>query len=256
MNDIQLFYLHRTTHKPTGKMYHGIHRSSDINYGTEQWQDPYVGSGEKLMALGATRNDFVVTRLHAGSYEECKKLFDKIDIRYDHPLCLNSPVGALPGVPKSEHHKANIAKALAGKDGPMSDNTNIDGVPEHRCRWFNNGKYRVLLEVDDEDHNIPVNTDFKPEQWKPGKGKALGCMDVNSAPMMKVLLNADAMVETDGSDANEAGKSELNTSGQSNAHTVPQQPQQPPTKPAPKTAPARSTKQPTAKTKAATKTAD
>jgi hypothetical protein len=96
-----LYFLHLTTYKPTGAVYVGIHASRDINFGTEQSHDPFIGGGDKMRALKGSRDQFEVKTLLVGTYKDCLARFKTLPINYDHPLCLNTKEGAPAGVPKA-----------------------------------------------------------------------------------------------------------------------------------------------------------
>jgi hypothetical protein len=82
-------------------VYVGIHASKDINFGTEQSVDPFVGGGDKVKALKAPRSDFEVRTLLVGTYADCLKKYKTLPINFDHPLCLNVKEGAPAGIPKA-----------------------------------------------------------------------------------------------------------------------------------------------------------
>ncbi len=96
-----LHFLFVTTHRPTGAVYVGIHASTDINFGTEQSRDPFVGGGARVKALKAPREHFEVRTILVGTYKDCLKKYRTLPINYDHPLCLNTKEGAPAGVPKA-----------------------------------------------------------------------------------------------------------------------------------------------------------
>jgi len=169
---IAMTYVHRTTHIPTGKMFHGVHKSSDINFGTEQWQDPYIGNGMKLKELAGRRTDFVVTRLYVGGEKDAWEFFDKIKLQYDHPLCLNLPDTTTPGYPKSEEHKRHISESMLNPFGgveigaPVGNDNAVGQVkPKGKMKWFNDGTTQAILEHD--ENRVPVNPKYK--DWKLGQ---------------------------------------------------------------------------------------
>lgn len=97
-----LYFLFLTTHKPTGAVYVGIHASTDHNFGTEQFRDPFIGGGNRVKALRSPRDQFEVRTLHVDStFKACLDRFNKLPINYDHPLCLNDKPGAKSDVPKA-----------------------------------------------------------------------------------------------------------------------------------------------------------
>lgn len=97
-----LHFLFLTRHKPSGAVYVGIHASTDINFGTDQATDMFIGGGDKVRALRARRTDFDVNTLLVGTYKECLAKFKTLPINYAHPLCLNTKEGAPAGVPKAQ----------------------------------------------------------------------------------------------------------------------------------------------------------
>jgi len=97
-----LHFLFLTTHKPTGAVYVGIHASTDINFGSEQSRDPFIGGGDRVRALKGKRSDFDVRTLMVGTLKECQTKFKTLPINYAHPLCLNTKEGAPAGVPKAQ----------------------------------------------------------------------------------------------------------------------------------------------------------
>jgi hypothetical protein len=87
---------------PTGAVYVGIHATQDINFGTDQAVDMFIGGGDKVRALKAKRTDFHVSAITMGTYKDCLAKFKTLPINYDHPLCLNVKEGAPAGVPKAQ----------------------------------------------------------------------------------------------------------------------------------------------------------
>jgi len=96
-----LYFLYVTTHRPTGAVYVGIHASQDINFGTDQSRDPFIGGGDKVRALNAPRSAFEVRTILVGTYNDCLKKYRTLPINYDHPLCLNTKEGAPADLPKA-----------------------------------------------------------------------------------------------------------------------------------------------------------
>jgi len=173
-----------------GSVYIGIHSSSDPNFGSERFVDPYIGMGDKVKALvndlknrgfQNIRAMFDVEIIVAGTFEQCKHRLDQIDIPYDHALSLNSRIGAVAGVPKSEEHKAAIG---AANETAQLGNTNATGGVHELIdeslrkivedsnkvfKWINEvstGKNKLTALDKDADGNLIV-----PEGFALGKSK-------------------------------------------------------------------------------------
>ncbi len=191
---MKFHYLFRSTYKPTGHTYMGIHSSDDPNFGSEYYHDAFIGSGarfkEFIKALQAMhhltapqiRSNFVVEVLLGGTFEQCKHRYDQFDIPYTHPLCLNLKEGAPSGVPKTPEHIEAMSSAL--KEA-MKGNSNVVGTvkvtedgdaitPEvreaiestkHKIKWINNKieSKSVALPIDSEGRVIV------PEGWVLGQ---------------------------------------------------------------------------------------
>jgi hypothetical protein len=173
MIGIPLFFVFRTTFLPTKQMYFGIHKSTDMAFGTSQSRDPFVGAGTKikdLIARGARRHHFDVHTLFIGTQADAQRYYDRIVFDYDHPLCLNTKEGAPAGVPKTEEHKAAISEALTTA---MEDNTNAVGtihppraVHGGKIKWFNDGAGNQLM-LETVDGDKPVDAVYS--SWVKGK---------------------------------------------------------------------------------------
>jgi hypothetical protein len=169
MIGLKLFFCYKTVFLPTKQMFFGIHCTDDMNFGTAEYKDPFVGSGIKIKELvqrGAKRHHFTVQALALGDQDTAQRMYDRIVFDYDHPLCLNTKPGAPAGVPKTEEHKANIGEAL---QTAMVDNTNALGVSKTpnggKLKWYNNGEVQLQLETVKD--NVPVDSTYV--DWKLGQ---------------------------------------------------------------------------------------
>ncbi len=172
-----------------GATFIGIHQSSDANFASEYGTDPFVGSGNKMkeLILGLNQRGhrnigrfFRREVILAGTMEQCKNRLDQIQIPYDHPLCLNSRVGAPAGVPKSEEHRAAISEAL---ETAMQGNTNNAGQVQaaevdpsvkaiveasgKKMKWITDGTNNKLIALDLDKDGVEI----LPEGWTLGKTK-------------------------------------------------------------------------------------
>jgi hypothetical protein len=169
MLGLKLFFCYKTTFLPTKQMFFGIHATDDMNFGSGEYRDPFVGSGQRIKALidaGAKRHHFHVQALSIGDQESAQRMYDRIVFDYDHPLCLNTKPGAPAGVPKTEEHKAAISESL---ETAMEGNTNALGATKTpnggKLKWFNNGEVQLQLETVKD--NVPVDSTYK--DWKLGQ---------------------------------------------------------------------------------------
>ena len=183
MLNIKLYFVYRTTHLPSGKMFFGIHASDDLNFGSAEYKDQFIGSGWKIKDLidgGAKRHHFRVEMLYnSGSLTEAMTFFKRIRMDYDHPLCLNVKEGAPAGVPKSEEHRAAIAAAVApsmvgngnavGQPGQaaavIKEQLESQGVTPPKLKWYNDGTQSKLIPVNDD--NTPINANYT--SWTMGQ---------------------------------------------------------------------------------------
>jgi len=170
---IPMFFVYKSTFKPTGGVYFGIHQTSDMNFGTPESHDPFVGSGPKIKDLvqrGARRSHFNVEKLYIGTMEQCQDWLNRnIQVNYDHPQCLNSKPGAPAGVPKTEEHKAAISEAL---ETAMEGNTNALGTIQPpriqhggKLKWFHSTDAQLMLET--VDGKTPVDSSYA--SWSLGQ---------------------------------------------------------------------------------------
>ena len=91
--------LYKTTNKINSRFYIGVHSTEDEKFGTSEWKDPYVGSGnviwDALKKYG--RDSFEVEILgyfpdEKSAYEAEKNLISEIFLK-ENPECYNINVG-------------------------------------------------------------------------------------------------------------------------------------------------------------------
>lgn len=169
MLGLKLFHCYKTTFRPTGQMFFGIHCTDDMNFGTSDYRDPFVGSGARIKDLiqrGAKRGHFSVETLRVGTYQDCKAFYDRIVFDYNHPLCLNDKPGAPAGVPKTEEHRAAIGEALetamVGNDNALGTVKTFHGG---KLKWFHQATTELQLET--VDGRTPVDSLYKG--WELGR---------------------------------------------------------------------------------------
>jgi hypothetical protein len=177
MNNLpRLNFVFRTVFIPTGAYFYGLHRSTDLSFGTDQSSDAYIGNGKKLIAItkanGNNRRLFRVSTLLVGTEEQCAAKLTAIlsTLDYKNPLVLNSKEGFPEGGTHTAAARAAIATANLGNDhaigsaGPLFQE--LQQSPGGKLKWFNNGERQQMIVVID---NVPVKEEFK--DWKLGKLK-------------------------------------------------------------------------------------
>jgi hypothetical protein len=177
--EIKISVLFRTTFAGNGAVYYGVHDTTDLSFGTDQYKDPFIGNGAKLVALakqtGNRRNLFRVDCIQVGTRKEVdaklKTILDGLD--YESPKTLNSIEGWPVGRKPTPEHRANVGKAMEtaaignlnalGQKGPTID---IDAPANTKLKWFNDGKDQQKMILCDAEDN-PIKADYKG--WKLGK---------------------------------------------------------------------------------------
>src|SRR6266850_1396720 len=172
--------LFKTTFKPTGAFYYGVHDTPDLSFGTHEFKDPFIGNGTKLIALakasGNRRSLFDVRAIRIGTRketeEQLKKVLDAIDHR--DPLVLNSkegwPKGRIPTPTHLENKAAALSEALKGNEnatGRRDGNIDIDTPAGTKLKWFHapdNSEQKMIV-CDLQDN--PIKVTYK--DWKLGK---------------------------------------------------------------------------------------
>lgn len=170
----KLSFLFKTTYRPTGAVYYGVFETSDFSFGTDQYTDPYIGNGRKLIELakanGNNRRLFHVQVLKVSTRADVeaalKKMLENID--YSNPLVLNSREGYPRGRPQSKEHTAN---AVAARDTAVIGNKNargnvgasidIDMAAGQKLKWCHaadNSEEKMILVNED---NTPVKDLYK-----------------------------------------------------------------------------------------------
>jgi hypothetical protein len=170
--------LYKTTFRPTGAFYLGVHDTEDLAFGTHEFKDPFIGSGTKLIALaksaGNRRSLFNVQALAVSTRKECEDKLKKLlnDLDYTNPLTLNSREGYPAGRPQAPEHRLNLSAALSegmkgneNATGRREPNIDIDTPTGTKLKWFNNGTDQKMILADLQDN--PIKPEYK--DWKLGK---------------------------------------------------------------------------------------
>lgn len=169
--------LFKTTFRPNGAFYYGVHDTEDLAFGSHEFKDGFIGNGTKLIALakqtGNRRSLWDVRAIRIGTRKECeeqlKKLLDGLD--YSNVLTLNSkegwPVGRVPTPEHKQNQAAALSVALKGNEnalGVREPNIDIDTPAGTKLKWFNNGKEQKMIVCMDD---IPIKPEYK--EWQLGK---------------------------------------------------------------------------------------
>ena len=147
-----LFFVFKVVHLNSGKFFVGFHGSPDPWFATPNGRDPYLGQNPDLTYLIQRdgRSAFHISQMFCGAEQPAREFYRRtLASVIQNPMCLNGQVGSLPGVPKSEEHKAAIAETLRTVMQGNANQVGNEPLPEGKCRkWINNGVEEYLATLD------------------------------------------------------------------------------------------------------------
>lgn len=168
--------LFKSTFKPTGASYLGVHDTEDLAFGSHEFKDPFIGNGAKLIALvkasGGKRSLWDVRAIRIGTRKECDEQLKRLlnDLDYSNVLTLNAKEGWPVGRKPSESHTQAMSEALKGNEnaiGRRDPNIDIEMSAGTKLKWFHapDNSQEKMIVCDMQDH--PIKPDYK--DWVLGK---------------------------------------------------------------------------------------
>jgi hypothetical protein len=169
VNNPIFFYFLFKTMAPDGSAFFGIHRSTNISWGTDGNPVKYIGNGPKLQAkvkqfgINAMRLEVLSVD---GDYATIRKRLEAIltPATLADPRCLNMPLPvrnvkiseAMRDQSKSPEHREAIALAMVGNQNAakVSDDIEVGADDDNGMVWYHNPATSEELQLEHDEEPL------------------------------------------------------------------------------------------------------